>query len=122
MDSSQLIPAKDRKLANSVRTVEDPIVTKAKALKVRKCSIHLALCPSVRKIYPYNGRRIWPRLGRHPARAEDFTFIVTLRRSHYSSLLLQVFYIEQQANVTGIDKTGYCWRKVVQHAQNCGNS
>ncbi|CAD6439615.1 11068252-94a7-42a9-ad6d-ea5fa3bdeb1b [Sclerotinia trifoliorum] len=36
VDSSQLVPAKDRKLANSVRTVEDPIVTKAKALKAKK--------------------------------------------------------------------------------------
>lgn len=94
MDSSKLVPAQTRKLANGVRTVEDPIALKAKALKVRKPSLYLVLCPSVRKIYPYNGRRIWPRLGRHPAKAEDFTFIVTLRRSHYTSFLLQILGYE----------------------------
>ncbi|RAL60193.1 hypothetical protein DID88_000815 [Monilinia fructigena] len=38
VDSSQLIPAKDRKLANGVRTVEDPIVTKAKTLKAKQAT------------------------------------------------------------------------------------
>ncbi|QSZ34831.1 hypothetical protein DSL72_007690 [Monilinia vaccinii-corymbosi] len=38
VESSQLIPAKDRKLANGVRTVEDPVVTKARALKAKQAT------------------------------------------------------------------------------------
>ncbi|KAI9646939.1 dTDP-fucopyranose mutase [Ciborinia camelliae] len=38
VDSSQLVPVKDRKLANGVRIVEDPVVTKAKALKAKQAT------------------------------------------------------------------------------------
>ncbi|KAM0144128.1 hypothetical protein ACHAO1_000407 [Botrytis cinerea] len=38
VDASQLVPAKDRKLANGVRTVEDPIVTKAKVAKAKQAT------------------------------------------------------------------------------------
>lgn len=93
MDASQLVPAKDRKLANGVRTVEDPIVTKAKAAKVRNQSTSSRAVPFCEENLSHiNGRRTWPRLGRQPAQAEDLTFIVTLRRSHYTSLLIRVLF------------------------------
>jgi hypothetical protein len=52
VNPSHLVTAQERKLANGIRVVEDPVAVKAKAAKV--CPIHLPLVhnSSMRKIYP----------------------------------------------------------------------
>src|SRR4051812_1807668 len=52
VDPSRLVAPEVKKLANSIRTVEDPVAIKAKSLKVSRFTCSAYLLSPVRKIIP----------------------------------------------------------------------
>ena len=54
VNPSHLVKPEERKLANGIRRVDDPVAVKAKAEKVRSPYPYLSNLSSMRKIYPKN--------------------------------------------------------------------
>jgi hypothetical protein len=82
VDPSHLVTAQERKLANGIRVVEDPVAIKAKAAKVFPTYLPLVLNSSMRKIYPKkHDAESGPVLGTTLQQMMSIIFIVTLRRN-----------------------------------------
>lgn len=117
IDPSMLIKAEDRKLANGIRIVEDPIMVKAKAEMVSFCPFLLLPCSSMRKISKFLDAGPGPVLGTTLHIMISYFHSYTEKALTHLFLKLSPFF--RQKLIVILDCESHCRRKLVQSPKDC---